>query len=133
MGERTVRTGLEAGCSALTWHTGDGKHLWGRNYDFDRLAEGSGVFFFPRGTAYRTAAGPAGAGAVAAGAGEDSTGAASAGAVSVGAGSSGAACVGAGSAVTAAASATGVSTAAASGAAAESVSGAATAAGVNFS
>ena len=61
MGERTVRTGLEAGCSALTWHTGDGKHLWGRNYDFDRLAEGSGVFFFPRGTAYRTAAGPAGA------------------------------------------------------------------------
>ena len=27
-----------AGCSALSWHTKDGKHLWGRNYDFDRLA-----------------------------------------------------------------------------------------------
>ena len=41
-----------AGCSALSWHTGDGKHLWGRNYDFDRLAEGTRVTFLPRGTAY---------------------------------------------------------------------------------
>ena len=41
-----------AGCSALSWHTKDGKHLWGRNYDFDRLAEGTQVTFLPRGTAY---------------------------------------------------------------------------------
>lgn len=41
-----------AGCSALSWHTGDGKHLWGRNYDFDRLAEGSKVTVLPRGTTY---------------------------------------------------------------------------------
>lgn len=34
---------LEAGCSALAWSTEDGRHLWGRNYDFDRLAEGSGM------------------------------------------------------------------------------------------
>ena len=46
-----------AGCSALSWHTGDGKHLWGRNYDFDRLAQGSGVTLLPRGTAYVPAAG----------------------------------------------------------------------------
>ena len=43
----------EGGCSALSWHTGDGKHLWGRNYDFDRLAEGSGVLVLPRGTCYQ--------------------------------------------------------------------------------
>lgn len=41
-----------AGCSALSWHTGDGKQLWGRNYDFDRLAEGSRVTVLPRGTPY---------------------------------------------------------------------------------
>ena len=41
-----------AGCSALSWHTGDGKQLWGRNYDFDRLAEGSRVTVLPRGTSY---------------------------------------------------------------------------------
>ena len=44
---------MEAGCSALTWHTGDGKSLWGRNYDFDRLAEGTKVTVLPRGTPYR--------------------------------------------------------------------------------
>lgn len=47
-----ARSGLEAGCSALSWHTADGKHLWGRNYDFDRLAEGSGVLFLPRNLEY---------------------------------------------------------------------------------
>ena len=43
----------EAGCSALAWHTGDGKSLWGRNYDFDRLAEGARILVLPRGTPYR--------------------------------------------------------------------------------
>ena len=49
-----------AGCSALSWHTKDGKHLWGRNYDFDRLAEGTQVTFLPRGTAYAPVAGGSG-------------------------------------------------------------------------
>ena len=44
---------LCAGCSALSWHTEDGKHLWGRNLDFNRLAEGTMVTFFPTGTIYR--------------------------------------------------------------------------------
>lgn len=44
---------LCAGCSALSWHTEDGKHLWGRNMDFNRLAEGTMVTFFPAGTVYR--------------------------------------------------------------------------------
>ena len=46
-----------AGCSALSWHTEDGKHLWGRNYDFDRLAEGTQVTFLPRGARYALVAG----------------------------------------------------------------------------
>ena len=44
--------GLHAGCSALSWSTLDGRHLWGRNFDFNRLAEGSGVIYIPRGTVY---------------------------------------------------------------------------------
>lgn len=44
--------GLEGGCSAFAWETEDGKHLWGRNYDFDRLAQGTAVQVLPRGTAY---------------------------------------------------------------------------------
>ena len=51
---------LEAGCSALAWSTEDGTHLWGRNYDFDRLAEGSGMTFLPRGTSYFGVNGPDG-------------------------------------------------------------------------
>lgn len=50
----------EAGCSALAWHTQDGRRLWGRNYDFDRLAQGSGMTFLPRGTVYAPAPGPGG-------------------------------------------------------------------------
>ena len=52
--------GIEAGCSALSWETQDGNHLWGRNYDFDRLAEGSGMIFLPRETAYFGVNGPEG-------------------------------------------------------------------------
>ena len=44
--------GLEGGCSAFAWETEDGKHLWGRNYDFDRLAQGTAAQVLPRGTEY---------------------------------------------------------------------------------
>ena len=43
---------MNAGCSALSWKTQDGKHLWGRNMDFNRLAQGSKISFTPRGTSY---------------------------------------------------------------------------------
>lgn len=43
-----------AGCSALSWKTEDGKHLWGRNFDYNRLAEGSMVTYVPRNTKYYT-------------------------------------------------------------------------------
>lgn len=52
------RSSLEAGCSALSWDTEDGLRLWGRNYDFDRLAQGSMVTFLPRGQTYRTVVSP---------------------------------------------------------------------------
>ena len=50
----------EAGCSAISWHTEDGCRLWGRNYDFDRLAQGSGMIFLPRNTSYFCVSGPDG-------------------------------------------------------------------------
>ena len=46
-----------AGCSAVSWATADGKHLFGRNFDFNRLARGSAVTALPRGTAYQTCSG----------------------------------------------------------------------------
>ena len=52
--EQKLRYGWEAGCSALSWDTRDGCRLWGRNYDFDRLAEGSQVTFLPRNNRYAT-------------------------------------------------------------------------------
>lgn len=39
---------LDAGCSSVAWTTEDGKHIWARNFDFNRLAEGSLVTFIPR-------------------------------------------------------------------------------------
>ena len=50
MAERQL--GLAAGCSALAWDSQEGFPLWGRNYDFDRLAQGSGMTFLPRGLHY---------------------------------------------------------------------------------
>ena len=41
-----------AGCSTFSWETKDGKHLWGRNFDYNRLAQGSQVSFFPAQTPY---------------------------------------------------------------------------------
>lgn len=52
---------LGAGCSAMSWTTRDDRHLWGRNFDFNRMAGESGVVYLPRGTRYRTCSGPAGA------------------------------------------------------------------------
>ena len=43
-----------AGCSALCWSPQDGKHLWGRNFDFNRLAQGTKVSYIPSGTEYYT-------------------------------------------------------------------------------
>lgn len=43
-----------AGCSALSWSTQDGKHLWGRNFDFNRMAQGTKVSYVPAGTEYYT-------------------------------------------------------------------------------
>ena len=45
---------LDAGCSALVWETEDGSHLWGRNFDFNRIAEGSQVTYLPRGIPFYT-------------------------------------------------------------------------------
>ena len=41
-----------AGCSAVSWRTLDGRQLWGRNFDYDRIAPDSRVTYVPRGTAY---------------------------------------------------------------------------------
>lgn len=41
-----------AGCSTLSWETEDGKHIWGRNFDYNCLAEGSQVTFCPAQTPY---------------------------------------------------------------------------------
>ena len=54
------RSGLSAGCSAVSWSTCDGRHLWGRNFEFDRIARGSMVTFLPRGTDYPTRSSPDG-------------------------------------------------------------------------
>ena len=45
----------DGGCSCVSWSTEDGKHLWGRNYDFDRIARGTAVTWLPAGTAFPTA------------------------------------------------------------------------------
>lgn len=46
---RELMGNLSAGCSALAWVTTDGKHLWGRNFDFNRIAQGSQVTYLPKG------------------------------------------------------------------------------------
>ena len=43
-----------AGCSALCWTTEDGTHLWGRNFDFNRIGDGTKIAYLPRGTEYYT-------------------------------------------------------------------------------
>lgn len=45
---------LNAGCSALAWETNDNKHLWGRNFDYNRIAEGTFITYFPKNNPYYT-------------------------------------------------------------------------------
>ena len=50
--ERETRLpgGLSAGCSAMSWETENGLHLWGRNFDHRGAAADCGVVCFPPGT-----------------------------------------------------------------------------------
>lgn len=43
-----------SGCSAIAWETEDGKHLWGRNLDFNKLPMGAKVVYMPAGTVFYT-------------------------------------------------------------------------------
>lgn len=43
---------LNAGCSSISWSTEDGKHLWGRNFDFNHIAKGSKITYVPKGKEY---------------------------------------------------------------------------------
>lgn len=52
MGERTAL--WSGGCSAISWETLDGKHLWGRNFDFNRMAQESGILYLPAQSVYYT-------------------------------------------------------------------------------
>lgn len=45
---------LEGGCSSLHWESEDGKHFWGRNFDFNRIAQGTGITYVPKGLTYYT-------------------------------------------------------------------------------
>lgn len=54
--EREMLQMCGAGCSAVSWQTKDGCVLWGRNMDFNRMAQGSAPTFFPRGQVYYTCA-----------------------------------------------------------------------------
>ena len=40
---------MYGGCSAMSWTSEDGKHFFGRNFDFNRFSEGSGVLYLPQG------------------------------------------------------------------------------------
>lgn len=51
---RELMGNLSAGCSAIAWESQDNKHFWGRNFDFNRIAEGSGVTYLPRGLTFYT-------------------------------------------------------------------------------
>ena len=48
---------FHAGCSSIAWETKDGKHIWGRNYDYNGIAP-STVIVAPRGQKYYTAGTP---------------------------------------------------------------------------
>lgn len=45
-----------AGCSAVQWETQDGRVLWARNMDFNRMAQGSAPTYLPAGTEYAVCA-----------------------------------------------------------------------------
>lgn len=43
---------MNGGCSSISWSTEDKNHLWGRNFDFNRIAEGSKITYVPKGKEY---------------------------------------------------------------------------------
>lgn len=45
---------LYGGCSSFSWETEDNNHLWGRNFDFNRIAADSKITYLPRNTEYYT-------------------------------------------------------------------------------
>lgn len=47
----------EGGCSAMSWETEDGLVLWGRNFDFNRIAKGTNVLYVPADIPYDTCGG----------------------------------------------------------------------------
>ena len=47
----------EGGCSAMSWETEDGLVLWGRNFDFNRIAKGTNVLYVPAEIPYDTCGG----------------------------------------------------------------------------
>ena len=52
---------LAPGCSACAWETADGHMLWGRNFDYNRLAQGTRVTYMPKGSGFCTCCGQDGA------------------------------------------------------------------------
>lgn len=40
---------MDAGCSSFAWETKDHSHLWGRNFDYNTIAQGSGILYVPKG------------------------------------------------------------------------------------
>lgn len=49
---KEVLNDMNGWCSSLSWMTEDNKHLWGRNFDFNCIAEGSKITYVPRGKKY---------------------------------------------------------------------------------
>ncbi|WP_195989058.1 choloylglycine hydrolase family protein [Clostridium sp. D53t1_180928_C8] len=49
---KEVLNDMNGGCSSIAWNTDDNKHLWGRNFDFNRIAEGSKITYIPKGKEY---------------------------------------------------------------------------------
>lgn len=47
-----VLNAMNGGCSSMSWTTEDNKHLWGRNFDFNCIAEESKIIYIPKGKSY---------------------------------------------------------------------------------
>ena len=49
---KEVLNDMNARCSSISWTTENKKHLWARNFDFNRVVEGSKITYIPRGKVY---------------------------------------------------------------------------------
>lgn len=49
---REVLNDMNGGCSSISRNTDDNKHLRGRNFDFNRIAEWSKITYIPKGKEY---------------------------------------------------------------------------------